>query len=124
MLKSPAGSVVLTVQLCVHLARVYSRCEERGESGAQTCSGKLTHTDRQIQTAEAQGELDGIERSACCRAAACRTQRSPVCRGRLPTTFIHQSISAPNAEPYLSLASIRTEVYLCIYPESIIHLIM
>ena len=36
------------------------------------------------------------------------------CRGRLPTTFIHQSISAPNVESFLSLASIRTEVYLCI----------
>jgi len=72
-----------------------------------------TQTDKQ-QTVKAQGELDGLERSACRRAAACRTRRSPVCRGRLPTTFIHQSISAPNAESFLSLASIRTEVYLCI----------
>ena len=64
-----------------------------------------TQTDKQ-QTAEAQGELDGYERSADRRTAACRTWRSPVCRGRLPTTFTHQSISAPNAESFVTLASI------------------
>jgi len=40
------------------------------------------------------------------------------CRDRLPTTFIHQSISAPNAESFVTLASIRIEVYLCIISRS------
>ena len=97
---------------CVRLVRVYSRCDEGGRVALRLVAAHPhTQTDKQ-QTAEAQGELDGQERSSGRRAAACRTRRSPVCRGRLPTTFIHQSISAPNAESFVTLASIRTEVYL------------
>ena len=100
---------------CVRLVRVYSRCDEGGRVALRLVAAHShTQTDKQ-QTAEAQGELDGLERSAGRRAAACRTRRSPVCRGRLPTTFIHQSISAPNAESFVTLASIRTEVYLVYY---------
>ena len=99
---------------CVRPVRVYSRCDEGGRVALRLAAAHShTQTDKH-QTTEAQGELDRLERSACRWAAVCRTQRSPVCRGRLPTTFIHQSISAPNAESFVTLASIQTEVYLCI----------